>query len=556
MQTIRPIMKKMFLLAILSGWAAVHCRAQLIVNGTFTPQELVDSVLLGPGVRAYNIQYTGHPNAVGFFNGTQSNMGLDSGIILTTGTILNALGPNNNTMTTGINQTPGDSALSLIAGQPTRDAAILEFDFVPSSDTVKFRYVFASEEYYEGVCTPYNDVFAFLISGPSISGVQNIALIPNTNLPVTISSVNEGIIGQPIYQPDSTYPWCYLNYTPYYVDNSTPPGTSVEYDGFTVVLTAKAVVVPCQTYHIRLAIADGGNDDTWDSGVFLEAGSFNSRIVAVSGHPELIGATLDSAGMEGCSALDMIFTRFDSIAFPRTLNYVISGTAMAGVDYTVSSPNISFLPGEDTFHLYINPTYDAIAESMENVTVKLIPDFIVCSGWDTARVTGYIVDAPPMSVSITEQFTGCPFDSIRVVAHAAGGALGNNFTYTWSPASGNDSVCWVPALSVIAYTVTATDSCGQQTAVAVYTLTDICDFDMPNVITPDGDGVNDYLILPDEYIASGVNMEIFNRWGNSIYQSDRYDNSWNAASQPDGTYYYLAVFVTGKSKTGFVTVVR
>lgn len=536
--------------------ALLPCRAQLSVNASFTPQELVDTVLLGPGVVAFNVQYTGHPAAIGFFNGTQSNIGLDSGIILTTGTIQNALGPNNNTMTTGINLTPGDPTLDSIAAQPTKDAAILEFDFVPSSDTIKFRYVFASEEYYEGVCTPYNDVFAFLISGPNISGVQNIALIPNTTLPVTISSVNEGIIGQPIYLPDSTYPWCYLNYTPYYVSNTVPMGATVEYDGFTVVLTAKAVVVPCQTYHIRLAIADGGNDDTWDSGVFLEAGSFNSRIVAVNGHPEIIGATLDSAGMEGCSALDMIFTRFDSIAFPRTLNYVITGTAIAGIDYTVSSPNISFPAGEDTFHLYINPTYDALAEAMENVMVKLIPDFIVCSGWDTAKVTGYIVDAPPMSVSITEQFQACPFDSIRIVAHAAGGALGSDFSYTWSPSGGRDSVCWVPALSVVGYTVTATDSCGQQTAAAIYILTEICDFDMPNVITPDGDGINDYLILPDEYIASGVQMEIFNRWGNSIYQSDRYDNSWNASAQPDGTYYYLAIFVTGKSKTGFVTVVR
>jgi gliding motility-associated-like protein len=534
----------------------IPCRAQLQIDSSFTPQQLVDSVLLGPGVVAFNVAYTGHPRAVGFFDGTNSNIGLDSGIILTSGQIGNAVGPNNSTFCTSINSTQGDSALTAIAGQPTLDAAILEFDFIPSSDSVEFRYVFASEEYYEGVCTPYNDVFAFLISGPSIPGVLNIATLPITGVPVSISSVNEGYIGQAIYQADSTYPWCYLNNTSYYLDNSSPAGMSVQFDGYTTVLTAKVGVIPCQIYHIRMAIADGGGDNTWDSGVFLEAGSFNARVVTISTNPQVIGAKIDSAGAEGCAILDMIFTRYDSISFPRTLNYTISGTATNGVDYTLSSPTISFLAGDDTFHLYASTIFDAIAETIESVTIKLIPDFIICSGWDTAKITGYIVDQPPLQVNVIEDFMGCPFDSLEVIASGSGGAFGNYYHYSWSPGNSTSSSVWIPSGTTTGYTVVVTDSCGQQSASATYILTDDCDFPMPNIITPDGDAINDFLEMPAEYIASGIRLEIFNRWGNSIYKSDHYDNTWNADGHPDGTYYYIITLVNGAVKYGFITIVR
>ncbi len=534
---------------------SVRLSAQLSVNSTLTAQQLVDEVLLGPGVVAFNIQYTGHAQAIGYFNGTNSNIGLDSGIILTSGIIAGAVGPNNSTQFTGINLTPGNSILDSIAQQPTLDAAVLEFDFIPSSDTVKFRYVFASEEYYEGVCTPYNDIFAFLISGPSIAGVQNIALIPNTNLPVTISSVNEGIIGQAIYSPDSTYPWCHLNYTPYYLDNTSPPGTSVQYDGFTVVLTALAAVVPCQTYHIRLAIADGGNDDTWDSGVFIEAGSFNSHYISITGNPILRGATVDSAGMEGCASIELVFRRYDSISSPRTLAYTISGTAVNGVDYTLSATNIYFAPGEDSCQLIITPILDALTESMEDVKIQLVPDFIVCNGWDTASVTIYIVDSPPISVYITEDLGDCLLGSLTATAHASGGALGSNFIYNWSPSGGSDSTEWIP-FTPMTYTVTVTDSCGTQSAQMIYVPTDTCDFYLPNIITPDGNGINDFFVIPDEYITSGTRLEIFNRWGNIIFLSQRYDNNWNADGIVDGTYYYHATFFNGRTKTGFFSIVR
>src|SRR4030095_438410 len=88
---------------------------------------------------------------------------------------------------------PGDANLNaLVTPNLTEDAVILEFDFVPIGDTIRFNYVFSSEEYPSFSCTQYNDVFAFFISGPGITGLKNIALVPGTNIPVAINSINSG----------------------------------------------------------------------------------------------------------------------------------------------------------------------------------------------------------------------------------------------------------------------------------------------------------------------------------------------------------------------------
>src|SRR5690606_15969665 len=90
-----------------------------------------------------------------------------------------------------------DSDLQAISGMNIHNAAILEFDFVPNGDSLVFRYVFASDEYPSFTCSNYNDAFGFFISGPGITGpftnnAINIALIPGTNTPVAVNTVNSG----------------------------------------------------------------------------------------------------------------------------------------------------------------------------------------------------------------------------------------------------------------------------------------------------------------------------------------------------------------------------
>ena len=239
-----------------------------------TATYLIDNVLLGGGIIVSNHSFIGDPNQIGFFNGLNSNLGIDSGIVLSSGSVLDLIGPNASGGTSTDFSLPGDPTLDVvIAPDPTNDAAVLEFDFTPTSDTISFKYVFGSEEYLEWV-NSFNDAFGFFLTGPNPAGGnyvnQNLAIVPGTvNTPVTIDNVND------------------IVNSAYYIDNgdgftapqNTDP-TVIQFDGFTTPLTAIAAVNCGDTYHIKLVVADAV-DGAYDSGIFLEAGSFYSPTLSV-----------------------------------------------------------------------------------------------------------------------------------------------------------------------------------------------------------------------------------------------------------------------------------
>lgn len=245
---------------------AKHSTSQVSINTGLTPQQLVQT-MLGIGVSATNVTFTGTLTATGGFIEPSNSFNIRNGIVLTSGNPNRIPGPNNMDSASVDNFLPGDSLLDLYTTAFTQDATILEFDFVPSSDSIAFNYVFGSEEYNEFVNSGYNDIFGFFISGPGINGTQNIALFPGTNTPVAIDSINNG------YAPVATLPTGPCTNCQYYIENSG--GTILQYDGYTTVLTAGTRVQPCATYHLRLAIADAG-DGIYDSGIFIQAGSFKS----------------------------------------------------------------------------------------------------------------------------------------------------------------------------------------------------------------------------------------------------------------------------------------
>ena len=161
-----------FLLAALLIILSTKLNAQLTVSNTLTAAQLVDSILVGNGVSASNITYSGSTLSIGkFSNGNSTNIGLDEGVIISTGSVFNAIGPNSVQNKTTNTLGGSDAQLAaLVPGFTIFDAAVLEFDFTPISDTLKLEYVFASEEYPEWVGSSYNDVFGFFVSGPNPSG--------------------------------------------------------------------------------------------------------------------------------------------------------------------------------------------------------------------------------------------------------------------------------------------------------------------------------------------------------------------------------------------------
>lgn len=228
------------------------------------------STILGSGVTISNISFIGGNGTAAtnnlfsagtFTDGLSSGIGIAEGILLTSGDVTLAPGPNTQDGATGVLNLPGDSDLnSLIPGFSTNDATILQFDFETDTGDLFFKFAFASEEYNEFTNSSFNDVFGFFLDG------TNIALIPGTNTPVSINNVNGG---NP-FGTNASNPQFYNN-------NDLQDGGpffNIEYDGFTDVFTASATGLAPGSHTIKLAIADAG-DSVLDSGVFIEAGTFS-----------------------------------------------------------------------------------------------------------------------------------------------------------------------------------------------------------------------------------------------------------------------------------------
>lgn len=232
---------------------------------SLTPLQLVQT-LLGPGVAASNVVLTGAPVAAGVFQGGLTVVGIDNGVMLSSGNIASVLGPNASDSTSTVNSTAGDADLDALTTSPTYDACTLEFDFVcATGGQITFQYVFASEEYNEYVASQFNDVFGFFLNG------VNIATLPG-GTSVAINNVN---CGNPYSSTAGGNCALYLNNSCADLPGGTFPCTGpfdTEMDGLTVVLTATGTLLP-GTNHIKLAIADAG-DQVLDSNVFLRGQSF------------------------------------------------------------------------------------------------------------------------------------------------------------------------------------------------------------------------------------------------------------------------------------------
>jgi hypothetical protein len=262
------------------GWGADSViKVDDLTDSTLTPAALAQS-LVGPGVAISNVKYRGALRAAGMFTSSSNVLGFTNGIVLSSGSARNVAGSNCEDGMSVDNGQPGDPDLNTIVGEgnTTNDAAVLEFDFVPTSSTISFQYVFGSEEYPDFVGA-FNDVFGFFLTAPGGTPV-NLALIPGTDLPVSINDVNDGnsTVTPPIAP---TNPQFYVNNQVQFSATGPLPPVDTELNGLTTVLGAQATVTPGLTYHIKLAVADA-NDFALDSNVFVQAGSLSSANVTAN----------------------------------------------------------------------------------------------------------------------------------------------------------------------------------------------------------------------------------------------------------------------------------
>ena len=435
---------------------------QLSTNGGLSPNQLVQNVLVGQGVTVSNVSYSGANGAIGRFQAANTSLGIDQGIILTTGTINSGpdgpYGPNNKPNAGLDNGAGGYGPLTNLVGTNTYNAAILEFDFVPKSDSVKFTYVFGSEEYPEWVGDQFNDVFAFFISGPGIpGGTKNMALIPGTTQPVTINNVNNGT--------ENTGPCQNCNY---YVNNgngnNTPFNSNpyyIQYDGFTVPLEASSAVECGETYHLIIAIADVG-DAIYDSGIFLSANSLSSEQPVnaqyeLSNNPYGDGQTM----AQGCTSTTVTVTRSgNETNLPLTIPINVSGSATEGVDYSNIPTEINFAANQTE----VSFTFDALNNPEITGTINILLEFEIqdpCGEDNFEVIELFINPVEDVDVVIENSDVLCPGDQIELFATASGG--GGGYNYLWSTGETTSSI-FVSPQTTESYSVEVSDNCLGQSA--------------------------------------------------------------------------------------------
>ncbi|MFT5216148.1 MAG: gliding motility-associated-like protein [Glaciecola sp.] len=238
---------------------------------TYTAQQLIEDILIDSNcienVIVTNVvggDFGGTDQSYGYFDASGTSFPFQNGIVLSTGRLQNVDGPNTTLSDDDATGWSGDSDLEQALNETnTINATILEFEFTAIADQISFRYLFASEEYQEGNANTcqFSDLFGFLVRPASATQYENIALVPGTTTPVKVTTVHPAIPNGCAAQNEAYFgSW----------NNATAP---INFNGQTAVLEATTTVIPNQTYHVKLVIADEQNF-RYDSAVFLEAGSF------------------------------------------------------------------------------------------------------------------------------------------------------------------------------------------------------------------------------------------------------------------------------------------
>jgi len=439
---------------------------QLIIANQGGTASAVVNAMVGGGLTVSNATITCPSNAYGTFtNGATTNIGIPSGIVLTTGNV-NTLNGSGGTFWSANNGTTcNDAQLGSLEPLADYDCCILEFDVVPSCTTLRIRFVFGSEEYPEWVSAGYNDAFGFFVTGQNPSGGNynntNVATLPNNTTIVSIDNVNAN------------------TNSAYYVNNST--GTSSVLDAFTTVLTRDVAVTPCQTYHFKLAIADAG-DPIFDSGVFIDFLDCINSVTATTTVTAASCAGNDGTATANVSAGYPPYTYSWNTTPPQstaTATGLVPGTYTVTVDDAgACTPPITQTVVVGSSGATTTPTFTQVAPicSGASFTLPTSSNNSITGTWspainNTASTTytftpaaGQCATTTTMTVTVNPPITPS-FTQVAPICSGASFTLptssNNSITGTWSPAINN----------TVTTTYTFTPTAGQCATTTTMTVT-------------------------------------------------------------------------------------
>lgn len=361
-------MKKILLMSMAVMPLFSYAQAITVNTSTHSVPDLVNNVLIdSPCTQVSNISWqTGtnfnSSNGIGYFENTNPNFPMQSGVILSTGNVANAPGPNSANLSDGNNDAwVGDADLENVLLQSgiqmnSVNATVLEFDFIPVSSNFSFDFLFASEEYGNFQCD-FSDAFAFLLTNQNTGETTNLAVIPNTNTPISVLTIRDFLY-------NSSCPSVNPEYFGNFNGGSGASSSAINFNGQTVVFQASSELIPNTPYHIKLVIADR-SDYQFDSAIFLSSNSFNVG-------QEVLGTDLtvatDTAICFGGS--HTLTTGLDPATY--SFSWTRNGQPIAGqngADLVVTLPGIYAV----TYNNIVMPCEEPVSDS---VLIEFHPEFI------------------------------------------------------------------------------------------------------------------------------------------------------------------------------------
>lgn len=518
----------------------------------------VNDILLAGEGQASNIAYSGSMSQIGTFSNAGGVLGLEEGLVMSTDAMLNAFCMSE-FCSDCLGYNLGDADLLEVAnsvppliGQSftvssVNDLAILEFDFVATSSFLSMEFLFGSDEYSTFVNTQYNDVFVIFLSGPGIEGpyssptnfpggAVNLAIVPGSlpPLPVTISSVNSGMNSN------------------WYLDNADQLGVCL--NGFTLPMEAQYSLILGETYHLKLAIADG-TDTALESVFMCQSGILSDYepIVDIELGSD-VGEQSETEVFESCGTLELTISRAafvdPSESMVIALNFP-AGDATNGVDFGVYDDwgvlqplpsEVVLPPFEETISFEISAPSDAEEEGSEYSLIQIEVETSSTGLFDAFEVDFSISDAPDPIEVVPGTYTPCPGEVITLEPQISGGFGQYNFQWCSGETTSTLTSSWTEDWSC---ELMIDDTCG---ASLTYALVEVDVFDSEQLeleLSTDSPlelGCFDAIELTATP-SGGLPPYTLNWWSYNIDLIS--DGAWALASNPTGPSYVAVGGVDG-----------
>lgn len=554
--------------------------------------------------------FTQGKNSYGSFTNSSPNFPFQSGVVLSTWSSTKSPGPFVRDQGNNSNSWLGDSDLNQALNINSFNTSVLEFDFTPLTNTISFNYFFASNEYQDDYPCNYSDGFAFLIKEKgSTTAYQNLAVIPGTTIPVSSKNIHPTINFSPTQS-------CLASNESYFgqFNNQIANTSPINYAGQTKVLNATTNVIAGKTYHIKLVIGDDRNT-YYDSAIFIEAGSFNSVInlgtdrllatnnaicfgqdytidtklpanytykwykdgilLALENSPSYtvknpgtykVEVTLNPSTCVGTNEIKIEYTPEIVLKNSTLIQCDIDEDGKSFFDLTQADAEIKNNNSDLSNVSYYENLADAQTDTNPilnntNYTNKSNPQVLIAKVTNSYNCSNYseltLGLSNEMVPSRVATITGVKTTDFAANKNSAiieyTGSSNYEFSidgifYQDSPEFSN-----IAAGSYLAY-AREKNGCNISNPFLFYIL------DYPHYFTPNGDGYNDTWTIKNLNLLPQATINIFNRYGKLLKQSNSPAFSWNGTLNnyllPADDYWFSLVFENGKNIKGHFSLKR